>query len=76
MKTAVILAGGKGTRLAEIRSDVPKPMMPVLDKPLLAYQIELLKAHGFTKVWVPLPQYGSNNKSPSFPYNSINPLAT
>ena len=52
MKTAVILAGGKGTRLAEIRSDVPKPMMPVLDKPLLAYQIELLKAHGFTKVWL------------------------
>ena len=52
MKTAVILAGGKGTRLAEIRSDVPKPMMPVLGKPLLAYQIDLLKAHGFTKVWL------------------------
>ena len=52
MKTAVILAGGKGTRLAEIRSDVPKPMMPVLDRPLLAYQIELLKEHGFTKVWL------------------------
>ena len=52
MKTAVILAGGKGTRLAEVRSDVPKPMMPVLDKPLLAYQIDLLKAHGFTTVWL------------------------
>ena len=52
MKTAVILAGGKGTRLAEIRSDVPKPMMPVLDKPLLAYQIDLLKEHGITKVWL------------------------
>ena len=52
MKTAVILAGGKGTRLAEVRSDVPKPMMPVLGKPLLAYQIDLLKAHGFTTVWL------------------------
>ena len=52
MKTAVILAGGKGTRLAEVRSDVPKPMMPVLGKPLLAYQIDLLKAHGITTVWL------------------------
>lgn len=52
MKTAVILAGGKGTRLAEVRADVPKPMMPVLGKPLLAYQIDLLKAHGFTTVWL------------------------
>lgn len=52
MKTAVILAGGKGTRLAEVRSDVPKPMMPVLGKPLLAYQIDLLKAYGFSKVWL------------------------
>ena len=52
MKTAVILAGGKGTRLAEVRADVPKPMMTVLGKPLLAYQIDLLKAHGFTTVWL------------------------
>ena len=52
MKTAVILAGGKGTRLAEVRADVPKPMIPVLGKPLLAYQIDLLKAHGFTTVWL------------------------
>ncbi len=52
MQTAVILAGGKGTRLASVRKDIPKPMMPVLDKPLLQYQIELLAEHGFTKVWL------------------------
>ena len=52
MNTAVILAGGKGTRLSKLRNDIPKPMMPVLDKPLLEYQIQLLKKHGFKKVWL------------------------
>ncbi len=52
MNTAVILAGGKGTRLSKLRSDIPKPMMPVLDKPLLEYQILLLKKHGFSTVWL------------------------
>ena len=52
MQTAVILAGGKGTRLATVRKDIPKPMMPLLDKPLLQYQIELLAEHGFTNVWL------------------------
>ena len=52
MTTAVILAGGKGTRLSTVRADIPKPMMPVLGKPLLEYQIELLAAHGFKQVWL------------------------
>ena len=39
---AVIMAGGKGTRLSGIASDVPKPMFPILGKPILAYQIESL----------------------------------
>jgi choline kinase len=43
MKVALILAGGKGTRLAQVRDDIPKPMMPVLGKPILEYQINLLK---------------------------------
>lgn len=52
MKVALILAGGKGTRLAQVRDDIPKPMMPVLGKPILEYQINLLKNHGFTDVWL------------------------
>ena len=51
MKTAIILAGGKGTRLSKLRNDIPKPMMPILGKPILQYQVELLKRHGFEKVW-------------------------
>ena len=43
---AVIMAGGKGTRLAEITKDIPKPMVPIAGKPLLEYQIECLKKNG------------------------------
>ena len=35
-----------------MRNDIPKPMMPVLGKPILEYQINLLKEHGFTDVWL------------------------
>ncbi len=34
MKT-VIMAGGKGTRIAQVASDIPKPMIPICDKPIL-----------------------------------------
>ena len=40
---AVIMAGGQGTRLRSVSGDLPKPMVPVLGKPVLAYQIECLR---------------------------------
>ncbi len=43
---AVIMAGGKGTRLASLNKDIPKPMFPVLDKPILEYQINTLARNG------------------------------
>ncbi|WP_417608508.1 HAD-IIIA family hydrolase [Owenweeksia hongkongensis] len=46
----VILAGGRGTRLGELTKDIPKPMVPLLGKPLLQYQIELLVRYGFSEV--------------------------
>lgn len=47
MKQAVILAGGFGTRLAHVVSDVPKPMAPIKEKPFLEYIIKTLKKQGF-----------------------------
>lgn len=44
------MAGGKGTRIAEINKLVPKPMIEIMGKPILEYQIELLKEQGFKKV--------------------------
>ena len=43
---AVIMAGGKGTRLATVTKNIPKPMVPIEGKPLLEYQIENLKENG------------------------------
>lgn len=45
-----ILAGGMGTRLRERSGDMPKPMVPVLGKPVLQHQIELCCKHGFTDI--------------------------
>lgn len=43
---AVIMAGGKGSRIASINSKIPKTMMPIDGKPILEYQIETLKKQG------------------------------
>lgn len=45
-----ILAGGMGTRLRMRSGDLPKPMVPVLGKPVLHHQIELCRKHGFTHI--------------------------
>jgi mannose-1-phosphate guanylyltransferase/phosphomannomutase len=45
---AVIMAGGFGTRLRPLTASVPKPMVPVGDKPLMQHVVEHLARHGFT----------------------------
>ncbi len=45
-----ILAGGMGTRLRSRSDDLPKPMTPVLGKPVLQYQVELCRSFGFTNI--------------------------
>lgn len=47
---AIILAGGKGTRLAPYTTIFPKPLMPIGDVPILDVVLRQLKGHGFTKV--------------------------
>ncbi len=48
--TAVILAGGLGTRLHPLTLTLPKPMLPIADKPLLEYIIEWLKSYGIKNI--------------------------
>ena len=47
MKEAVILAGGLGTRLRSVVSDVPKPLAPVAGRPFLAYVLDALVRQGY-----------------------------
>ena len=44
---AVIMAGGDGKRLRPLSCTMPKPMVPLLNKPVLGYCMELIKKHGF-----------------------------
>jgi mannose-1-phosphate guanylyltransferase/phosphomannomutase len=47
---AVIMAGGAGSRLRPLTSNVPKPMLPVANLPLMEHIVNLLRRHGFTDV--------------------------
>jgi mannose-1-phosphate guanylyltransferase len=49
---AMILAGGKGTRVRPITDTVPKPMIPIISKPLMEFLIDLLRRHGFDQIIV------------------------
>ena len=51
---AVIMAGGEGSRLRPLTCNLPKPMVPILDRPVMHYGIDLLKRHGITKIAVTL----------------------
>ncbi len=48
----MILAAGKGTRVRPITYTIPKPMIPILQKPVMEFLVELLRQHGFTEIMV------------------------
>ena len=47
---AVILVGGEGTRLRPLTSTMPKPVVPLVDRPFMAYMLEWLRRHGVDDV--------------------------
>ena len=49
---AMILAAGKGTRVRPLTHKMPKPMIPVLGKPVMEYLVEQLARHGFDQIMV------------------------
>jgi mannose-1-phosphate guanylyltransferase len=49
---AMILAAGKGTRVRPITYNIPKPMIPILQKPVMEFLLELLRQHGFDEIMV------------------------
>jgi mannose-1-phosphate guanylyltransferase / phosphomannomutase len=59
----VILAGGRGTRLLPLTHDIPKPMLPLLGKPVMEYSIELLKKYDITTIAVMIHHHGEKIRS-------------
>ncbi|HPD18984.1 MAG TPA: sugar phosphate nucleotidyltransferase, partial [Candidatus Goldiibacteriota bacterium] len=51
---AIILAGGFGTRLRPLTVNIPKPMVPVMNVPMLEHIINLLKKNGFNEIIINL----------------------
>src|ERR1700746_4074390 len=62
MKTmkAVVMAGGEGSRLRPLTVGRPKPMVPIVNRPVMEHILDLLKRHGITEVIVTV-QYLANN---------------
>ena len=56
---AVIMAGGKGTRISSIASDIPKPMIKIGDKPVLEHEIICLRDQGFKDLIITVSHLGS-----------------
>lgn len=55
----VIMAGGKGTRISSVASDIPKPMIPIDGKPVLEREIECLRSQGFTDLIITVSHLGT-----------------
>lgn len=58
MKT-VIMAGGKGTRISSVASDIPKPMIKVEGKPVLEHELKCLRDQGFTDIILTVSHLGN-----------------
>jgi len=52
VRTAVILAGGEGTRLRPLTYELAKPLIPVKGKPMMEYTLELLRKYGIFKIYI------------------------
>jgi len=57
---AVVMSGGKGTRLYPLTKDMPKPMVKIIDKPVLEHIILLLKKHDINEIAITLGYMAEN----------------
>lgn len=55
---AVVMAGGKGERLGELTQAIPKPMLPIGDKPILERIVLHLAGHGIRRIFLSVNHYG------------------
>ena len=49
---AVVMAGGEGTRLRPMTASMPKPLLPIVNKPIMEHVLRLLQRHGLTETVV------------------------
>ena len=61
-KIAVVLCGGKGTRMGSLTKNLPKPLLKIHGKPIIWYSIKMLTLYGFNKIIFPLGYKGEKIK--------------
>ncbi len=57
--SAVVMAGGRGERLGELTQGIPKPMLPIGDRPILEHIVRLLVSHGVRRIYLAVNYLGS-----------------
>ena len=55
---AFIMAGGRGKRLSPLTDEIPKPMLPIMDKPIIEFIIDNLISHGIKKIYISINYKG------------------
>lgn len=60
---AVIMAGGRGKRLSPLTDTIPKPMLPLGDKPIIEYNIDRLISFGIDKIHMSISYLGDKIKT-------------
>ncbi len=68
----VILAGGKGTRISEYTNVIPKPMVPIGDKPIIWHIMKIYAHYGFRDFVVALGYKSDVIKDYFIKFNSLN----
>ena len=58
---AIIMAGGRGTRISAIAQDIPKPMIPICGVPVLEREIVCLRKSGIYRYYPYCESYGRSN---------------
>ena len=62
-KIAVILCGGKGSRMGSLTKKIPKPLLKIHGKPIIWYSIKMLALYNFNKIIFPLGYKGEKIKN-------------
>ncbi len=60
---AMILAGGKGTRVKPLTDTIPKPMIPIISRPVMEFLIDVLRQHGFDQIMISTSYLADNIES-------------
>ena len=60
---AVVMAGGEGTRLRPLTTNVPKPLLPVVGEPIMGHLLRLLNRHGIDQAVVTVQYLAASIRS-------------